>query len=108
PGAVVEPAEWHQYLVSKSADYLAARVSYAMNLRGPSLTVQSACSTSLVAVHYASQSLLLRECDMALAGAVSLRANPNINQGYLYQEGMTLSPDGHCRPFDREARGTVP
>ena len=86
-------------------DFLTTRVSYQLNLRGPSVSVQTACSTSLVAVHLASQSLLNRECDMALAGGVTIEI-PH-GQGYLYDEGEILSPDGHCRAFDAESKGTV-
>ncbi len=86
-------------------DYLSTRISYKLNLKGPSLTVQTACSTSLVALHLACQALLNGECDMALAGGVCI--TPRENTGYLFQEGMILSPDGHCRAFDAEAGGTV-
>lgn len=86
-------------------DFLTTRVSYAFNLRGPSVAVQTACSTSLVAVHLGVQSLLAGECDLALAGGVTIEL-PH-RQGYLYAEGEILSPDGHCRPFDAHAAGTV-
>ena len=86
-------------------DYLATRVSYKLNLWGPSLKVQAACSTSLVAIHLACQALLNGECDMALAGGVALRIPEKT--GYLYQEGDVVSPDGHCRSFDARAQGTV-
>jgi phthiocerol/phenolphthiocerol synthesis type-I polyketide synthase E len=86
-------------------DYLATRASYKLNLKGPSITVQTACSTSLVAVHLACQSLLNGECDMALAGGVSIRI-PQI-AGYRYEEGSIQSPDGHCRAFDADAGGMV-
>jgi len=86
-------------------DYLTARVSYKLGLTGPSIGVQSACSTSLVAVHLACRSLLDQETDIALAGGVSLRV-PQIT-GYWYEEGGILSPDGHCRAFDAEAGGTI-
>ena len=86
-------------------DFLTAHVSYRMRLRGPSMNVQSACSTSLVAVHVAAQALLNGECDMALAGGVSIGVPSR--RGYLYEEGHIASPDGHCRAFDAEARGTV-
>jgi len=86
-------------------DYLATRVSYLLNLRGPSVAVQTACSTSLVAVHFACRSLLGYECDMAVAGGVCV-AVPH-GAGYFYYEGGILSPDGHCRAFDAEAKGTV-
>jgi acyl transferase domain-containing protein/thioesterase domain-containing protein/acyl carrier protein len=86
-------------------DFLATRVSYAFDLKGPSLNIQSACSTSLVAVHYACQSLLAGECDMALAGGVTIEL-PH-RRGYLYADGEILSPDGHCRAFDHRSAGTV-
>ena len=86
-------------------DYLCTRLSFKFNLRGPSYTIQTACSTSLVAIHVACQALLNGECDMALAGGSKISAFGNT--GYLYQEGMIFSPDGHCRPFDADSRGTV-
>jgi acyl transferase domain-containing protein/NAD(P)-dependent dehydrogenase (short-subunit alcohol dehydrogenase family) len=86
-------------------DFLATRVSYELNLTGPSVNVQTACSTSLVAVHVAAQSLLSGECDMALAGGVSIEHPHGV--GYLYREGEILSPDGRCRAFDAAAAGTV-
>jgi phthiocerol/phenolphthiocerol synthesis type-I polyketide synthase E len=100
-----ESVDSFQALLANDKDYLATRVSYKLNLRGPSLSVQTACSTSLVAVHLACQSLLAYQCDMALAGGVSI--NVWQKAGYLYQEGMIFSPDGHCRPFDAEAGGTI-
>ena len=86
-------------------DVLTTRVSYQFDLRGPSLNIQTACSTSLVAVHLASQMLLNFECDMALAGGVTIE-NPH-GQGYIYREGEILSRDGHCRSFDASSTGTV-
>jgi phthiocerol/phenolphthiocerol synthesis type-I polyketide synthase E len=86
-------------------DVLATRVSYQFDLRGPSLNVQTACSTSLVAVHLACQMLLNFECDMALAGGVTIE-NPH-GQGYIYRDGEILSRDGHCRSFDASSSGTV-
>ncbi len=86
-------------------DSLASAVSYKLNLRGPALAVQTFCSTSLVAVHLACQSLLNYECDLALAGGVSLQVPEK--QGYLYDEGGILSPDGQCRTFDTQAQGCV-
>ncbi len=86
-------------------DFLTTRVSYQLNLRGPSVSVQTACSTSLVAVHLACQSLLGGECDMALAGGATIEL-PH-RRGYFYEEGEILSPDGHCRAFDAESKGTV-
>lgn len=86
-------------------DFLATRVSYELDLTGPSVNVQTACSTSLVAVHLAVQSLLSGECDMALAGGVTILL-PH-RRGYLYHENEILSPDGRCRPFDEASKGTV-
>ena len=86
-------------------DVLASRVSYQLNLTGPSLAVQTACSTSLVAIHLACQSLLNHECDMALAGGVTIEIPHGL--GYLYREGEILSRDGHCRSFDAASSGTV-
>ncbi len=86
-------------------DFLATRVSYLLDLRGPSINVQTACSTSLVATHLACQSLLSGECDMAVAGGVTIEI-PH-GRGYLYREGEVLSPDGHCHAFDHRAQGTV-
>ena len=93
----------YQLFLSNDKDFLTTRVSYKLNLRGPSLDIQTACSTSLVAVHVACQSLLSGECDIALAGGVSLAKAT----GYLYQEGGIYSPDGHCRAFDADAQGTI-
>jgi amino acid adenylation domain-containing protein len=92
-------------LIGSQADALTMRVSYKLNLRGPSVTVQTACSTSLVAVCLACQSLLDDQCDMALAGGVSISVPQET--GYRYQEGGISSPDGHCRAFDARAQGTV-
>ncbi|MEM8976245.1 MAG: type I polyketide synthase, partial [Pseudomonadota bacterium] len=86
-------------------DFLATRASYLFDLHGPSVNVQTACSTSLVAVHYACQSLLSGECDMAYAGGVTIELPHRV--GYLYEDGEILSPDGHCRAFDHRAAGTV-
>ncbi|WP_330230966.1 condensation domain-containing protein [Nocardia sp. NBC_00508] len=98
-------AELLNLLIHNDKDYLATRLSHQFNLRGPSLTVQTACSSSLVAVHMACQSLLSNECDMALAGAVSLRIPHHV--GYFYEPGSMASASGHCRPFDARADGTV-
>jgi len=98
-------AELFQTTILNEKDFLATRLAYKLNLRGPALTVQTACSTSLVAVHVACQLLLQRDCDMALAGGVAIEV-PH-GAGYLYQEGHILSPDGHCRAFDAAAGGTV-
>ncbi len=95
----------HQLTIAADKDYLATRTSYKLNLTGPSYTIQTACSTSLVAVHLACQSLLNGECDIALVGGISVGASRKA--GYLYQEGGIKSPDGHCRAFDAKAQGTV-
>jgi acyl transferase domain-containing protein len=86
-------------------DFLTTRASYLLGLTGPSLGIQTACSTSLVAVHVACQQLLNRECDLALAGGVTIEIPQGI--GYRYEAGEILSPDGHCRAFDAAAQGTV-
>jgi acyl transferase domain-containing protein len=86
-------------------DFLPTRVSYKLNLKGPSIAVQTACSTSLVAVAMACDSLLARQCDMALAGGVAIRVPQNA--GYVHQEGQIFSRDGHTRSFDAEASGTL-
>lgn len=91
--------------VGNDKDYLATRVSYKLNLKGPSVTVQTACSTSLVAIHLACHSLLAGESDMALAGGVSVLNH--VGGGYRCVEGGMFSPDGRCRPFDVHANGTV-
>ena len=92
-------------MVGNDKDYLATRTAYKLNLTGPALNIQTACSTSLVAVHLACQSLLNGECDMALAGGVSIQIPQNV--GYLHQEGLIGSHDGHCRAFDARSSGTV-
>ena len=94
-----------QASVRNRTDHLTTSVAYKLNLKGPGVTVQTACSTSLVAVHLACQSLLNGESDMTLAGGVSISV-PQKN-GYLYTDGGILSPDGHCRAFDADAQGTV-
>jgi amino acid adenylation domain-containing protein len=95
----------YQLMIGNDKDYLTTRTSYKLNLRGPSVSVQTACSTSLTAVHLACRSLLDGECEMALAGGVSISVP--LTAGYLWQQDMILSPDGHCRAFDASARGTV-
>jgi len=92
-------------MMGNDKDFLPTRISYKLNLRGPSMSVQSACSTALVAVAQACQSLLTQGCDMALAGAVSVTFP--MHRGYIAQEGGLASMDGHCRPFDEQASGTV-
>jgi acyl transferase domain-containing protein len=95
----------YHLLVGNDKDYLATRVAYKLNLRGPAITVQTACSSSLVAICQACSALLACQCDLALAGGVSISFPQS--RGYLYQEGAIASADGHCRPFDADAGGTV-
>ncbi|WP_437320796.1 type I polyketide synthase [Sorangium sp. So ce385] len=100
--ATVDP---HALMLASEKDYLATRVSYKLDLHGPSVVVQTACSTSLVAVHMACESLLGGQCDLALAGGVSIGIPQK--RGYPYVPGSICSPDGRCRPFDARAEGTV-
>ncbi|MCP4218602.1 MAG: amino acid adenylation domain-containing protein [bacterium] len=86
-------------------DFIPTRVSYNLDLKGPSYSVQTMCSTSLVAIHIACQSLLSGECDIAAAGGVAVFLPEK--DGYMYQEGMIFASDGHCRPFDDKADGTL-
>ncbi|HEU4322645.1 MAG TPA: beta-ketoacyl synthase N-terminal-like domain-containing protein [Roseiflexaceae bacterium] len=94
-----------QTFITSDKDFMPTRVSYKLNLRGPSMIVQTSCSTSLVAVHQACTALLVYDCDMALAGGVTAKVPQH--SGYLYQEGGLGSPDGRCRSFDAEAQGTI-
>ena len=100
-----DPADAFKLKISNDKDHLCTRVSYKLNLKGPSIACQTACSTSLVAVHLACQGLVSGECDIALAGGVSLIIPRTF--GYLCQEGMMQSTDGHCRAFDANAHGTI-
>jgi non-ribosomal peptide synthase protein (TIGR01720 family) len=102
---LVNNADEMQLSIGNDKDYIATRVSYKLNLTGPSVAVQSACSTSLLATHLACQSLLSGACDIALAGSVTI--NIREKTGYIYREGGILSPDGHTRAFDAEAQGVV-
>ncbi|HEU4325263.1 MAG TPA: amino acid adenylation domain-containing protein, partial [Roseiflexaceae bacterium] len=104
-GGHVGAADGFQIGIGNDKDHLATRVAYKLNLRGPAVAVQTACSTSLVAIVMACQGLLTRQCQMALAGGVAL--NVPQTAGYWYQEGGIFSPDGHCRAFDAQAQGTV-
>ena len=94
-----------QLMVTNDKDHLCTQASYRLNLRGPSVVVQTTCSTSLVAVALACESLQAGRCDMALAGGVTVRVPQR--GGYFYAAGSILSPDGHCRPFDANAQGTI-
>lgn len=102
---VKESTSWSQYFFSNDKDFLSTRVSYLLNLEGPSINVQTACSSSLVAVHMACESIRNQECDMALAGGVSITVPQR--QGYLHDKEGIASPDGHCRAFDENAQGTI-
>ena len=104
PEAVARMGELALMLANEK-DYIASRVAYRLNLTGPAVSIHSACSTSLVAVVQAMTSLRAGQCHMALAGGVAITCPPR--SGYLYQEGAILSPDGHTRAFDADARGTV-
>lgn len=95
----------YQIMTGNEKDFIATRTAYKLGFEGPSATVQTACSSSMTAVHLACHCLINSECDMAFAGGVSIKLPQK--QGYLYEDGMILSPDGHCRAFDSEARGTV-
>ncbi|MCL6753055.1 SDR family oxidoreductase [Nostoc sp. CCCryo 231-06] len=101
---LMESVDSHQILIGNDKDFLPTQVSYKLNLRGPSINVQTACSTSLVAVHLACQSLLNGESDIVLAGGVTVGVLQKT--GYQYQQGGIHSPDGHCRAFDAQAKGT--
>lgn len=92
-------------LTASDKDYAATRIAYKLNLQGPAFSVQTACSTSLVAVHLAVQSLLTYDADVALAGGASIQ--PPTRRGYLYEQGGIFSPDGRCRTFDAAAQGTL-
>lgn len=102
---LVESIGMYQMILGNDKDFLPTRVSYKCNLTGPSLAINTSCSSSLVAIHLACQSLLQGECDIALAGGSSITIMHK--SGYWYQEGGIASPDGHCRAFDKKARGTV-
>ncbi|MEH1900549.1 MAG: aminotransferase class III-fold pyridoxal phosphate-dependent enzyme [Nostoc sp.] len=102
---IIESVGSYRISIGNSPDFLPTYISYKLNLNGPSINVQTACSTSLVAVHLACQSLLNGESDIALAGGVSIQV-PH-KTGYRYQQGGIMSPDGHCRAFDAKAQGTI-
>ncbi len=105
PNATFRKSIGYQAYILNLSDFLATRTSYALNLKGPSISIQTACSTSLVAVHIACQSLLNFQCDIALAGGIACHF-PQI-AGFFHREGMIFSSDGHCRPFDAASTGTI-
>ncbi|MBN3889027.1 MAG: aminotransferase class III-fold pyridoxal phosphate-dependent enzyme [Nostoc sp. JL31] len=94
-----------QTMLANEKDFLTTRAAYKLNLKGPAVSVNTACSTSLVAVIQACQALTSYQCDLALSGGVSMTTPQN--SGYIAQEGSMLSGDGHCRPFDVSAQGTM-
>lgn len=94
-----------QAITLNDKDYVASRTAYSLDLKGPAVNVQSACSTTLLAVAQAVQSIRNGQCDMALAGGATI--NSPVKVGHMYNEGAMLSNDGHCRPFDADAKGTV-
>lgn len=102
---LIDSFEHPQLILGNNQEYLPTRISYKLNLKGPSLNIQTACSTSLVAAHIACQSLLSGECDAAIVGASAFHAP--LKSGYLYKEGTFFSPDGHCRVFDKNSEGIV-
>ncbi|MFB7924160.1 SDR family NAD(P)-dependent oxidoreductase [Streptomyces sp. NPDC056081] len=98
-------SSFYRSMIGNKSDYLATRVAHKLDLRGPALTVQTACSTGLVAAHLARESLLRGESDVALVGASSLTIP--LKRGFVHQEGLVVSPDGKCRAFDEKGAGTV-
>lgn len=102
---LIENAGAFQVVTVNDKDYVSSRTAYALDLKGPAVTVQSACSTSLLAIAQAVESIRKGQCDIALAGGVAIHAP--INSGHLYEEGAMHSKDGHTRSFDADARGTV-
>ncbi|AKD55176.1 type I polyketide synthase [Spirosoma radiotolerans] len=102
---LIDQAGAFQVMTLNEKDYIASRTAYQLNLKGPAVSVYSACSTSLLAITQAVQSIRNGQCDVALAGGASITTP--INSGHLYQEGVMLSRDGHCRSFDADAQGTV-
>ena len=103
--SLLSDTNFYQLAIANANDFLATRLSYKLNLQGPSQTIQTACSSSLVSIHHACQSILNYECDVALAGGVSITAP--LKSGYMYKRDSIGSPDGHCRPFDAAANGTL-
>ncbi|AEI67131.1 type I polyketide synthase [Corallococcus macrosporus] len=102
---LLESSDSFQVMIGNDKDFLATRLAYHLDLKGPSLDVQTGCSTSLVATHLACQALMGFQCDVAIAGGVSVDVPQRT--GYVHQPGGIASPDGHCRPFDARAQGTL-
>lgn len=105
PNIALRKSMGYQLYLSNLSDFIATRTAYILNLRGPCISIQTACSTSLVAIDLACQNLLNFQCDIALAGSASFHFPQT--SGYFYREGMIFSPDGHCRPFDAGGNGTI-
>ncbi|GGH23137.1 Acyl transferase domain-containing protein [Cribrihabitans marinus] len=105
PGLVDDVGMFLLRHTGNDKDFLSTRVSHVFDLKGPSISIQTACSTSLVAVHYACKALREGTCDLALAGGATIELPQG--RGYLYRENEVLSPDGHCHAFDHRAQGTV-
>ncbi|HEX8114658.1 MAG TPA: amino acid adenylation domain-containing protein, partial [Kofleriaceae bacterium] len=105
PAAAADLASYYRNILGGRSDFFATRVAHKLDLTGPAVNVQTACSTSLVAIHMARQAILRGEADAAIAGGVTLTFP--IKHGYPYQPGLVVSPDGRCRPFDAGASGTV-
>lgn len=103
--ALWDPVGCWRVLLGNDSHFLTTSISHRLGLRGPSIGIQTACSTSLVAVHLAIQALIAGDCDVAVAGGVSIRGPQT--RGYLYRDGGILSPSGICRPFDKDADGTI-
>lgn len=106
---VMRSFTYFQLMLANDKDHLATRLAYKLDLRGPAVGIQTACSTSLVAVHVACEALISRQCDLAIAAGVMIRVSPFGDQepGYLYEEGGITSSDGRCCAFDAAAQGTV-
>ncbi|BBM00785.1 type I polyketide synthase [Microbulbifer sp. GL-2] len=104
PG-LIERLGTFKIMLANDKDFLSTKVSYQMGFTGPSVNVNTLCSSSAVAIHLAAESLLNHQCDLAMAGGVSLQITRN--EAFFYQEGKIGSPDGHCRAFDERAAGTV-
>ncbi|MFC7472661.1 beta-ketoacyl synthase N-terminal-like domain-containing protein [Actinomadura keratinilytica] len=102
---ITELHEFYRNLLGNKSDFVSTRAAHKLNLRGPALTVQTACSTGLVVAHLARQSLLRGESDVAVVGASALTFP--LEYGYYHQEGFVFSPDGSCRAFDADRQGTV-
>jgi polyketide synthase PksJ len=102
---LMESAGAWQLSLNNDKDFAPSRIAYKINLQGPAVSVNTACSTSLVSTVFAAQSLLNYQCDTAIAGGCSIHLPQD--QGYFYMKGGTVSPDGHCRPFDADAEGTI-